>query len=188
MEYGPSRADRINSFALVSYIPDKLGEFFCKLRQELVQGCTARAHVTVLPPRQLTVDTEAARQWLAERVPANAAFEVSFTDIEVFPRTFVIYAEIGEGRKTLLDLHRSLNTCDLQFDEPYPYHPHVTLAQDLAIEDVQAAQELAVRRWREYRYSRRYSVEQLAFVQNQRNCWVDLAEYDLRGIPELPVG
>jgi len=49
----PAAWDRINSFALVSYIPEPLAGFLDRLRQELVPDCFLRAHVTILPPRPI---------------------------------------------------------------------------------------------------------------------------------------
>ena len=45
----PALGDRINSYAVVSYIPGALGEFITRLREELVKGCVAQSHVTILP-------------------------------------------------------------------------------------------------------------------------------------------
>jgi hypothetical protein len=56
----PSSMDRINMFALVSYVPGRLGEFLDRLREELVTGCKAHSHVTLLPPRPLSISTERA--------------------------------------------------------------------------------------------------------------------------------
>ena len=44
--------ERINSYAVVCYIPGALGEFITRLRESLVPGCTAQSHVTILPPRR----------------------------------------------------------------------------------------------------------------------------------------
>ena len=52
--------DGVNSYALVSYIPDPLRRFLDDLRRELVPGCVPAAHVTVLPPRPLSGTVEEA--------------------------------------------------------------------------------------------------------------------------------
>ena len=56
----PDMSDRINSYALVSYIPGRLGDFITKLRQDLIAGCVAQSHVSILPPRPLQVDPQVA--------------------------------------------------------------------------------------------------------------------------------
>ena len=48
MYKGPTVWDRINSFALVTYIPEPLAGFLDRLRQELVPNCFLRAHATIL--------------------------------------------------------------------------------------------------------------------------------------------
>ena len=80
----------------------------------------------------------------------------------------------GLGSSELSKMHRSLNSGELEFQEPFPYVPHITVAQDPA--DVAAAVETAGRRWREYSGMREFTVEKLTFVQNTlENQWVDLA-------------
>ena len=47
----PNAADRIGEYALVIYIPDPLGSFLNRIREELAPGgLPGRAQVTVLPP------------------------------------------------------------------------------------------------------------------------------------------
>src|SRR3954449_9213128 len=54
-------------FALVSYIPGRLAEFLDRLRCELSPGCRLRAHVTILPPRPVDLNThETVRQIATE--------------------------------------------------------------------------------------------------------------------------
>jgi 2'-5' RNA ligase len=101
-------------------------------------------------------------------------------DVEVFPSTQVIYLGLKSGNAELTRLHRTLNAGRCQFQEPFPFHPHVTLARDLPDEKVPAAAELAVRRWREFKQPRDFMVDQLVFVKNTyNNCWVDVAGCEL---------
>ena len=58
--------------------------------------------------------------------------------IEVFPQTDVIYIEIGAGAAELYSLHFAMNSSALDFQEPFAYHPHITLAQELPHERVEA--------------------------------------------------
>jgi 2'-5' RNA ligase len=88
----------------------------------------------------------------------------------------VIYLSIGAGYRELESMHAALNQGPLQFDEPFVYHPHVTLAQQLLPEDVEGALALARKRWREFPYSHSFTVDRLTFVQNtEENRWADLA-------------
>ena len=168
--------DRINSFALVSYIPDPLAGFLDRLRQELVPNCFLRAHVTVLPPRPIDAPDQA---WALLRtcIPRFSPFEVQMTDVEVFPVSDVIYINVGSGCQELRCVHDALATDALQFSEPFGYHPHVTLAQDLKSDELDELVTVARNRWTEFAFEKSFRVEKLMFVQNtRRNEWIDLAE------------
>ena len=170
----------MNVFALVIYIPDPLGRFLDDLRREVVPHCNPRAHVSVLPPRPLAVDWSAATTQVRALTDGCAPFEVEVRDVRVFPVTDVVYLGIGDGFSTLDRMHSSMNRGTLEFREPFSYHPHITLAQEIPHEDVASVQELACRRWAEYRGRRGFRAERAVFVQNTvQNCWIDLAAFSL---------
>lgn len=173
--------DGINSFALISYLPEPLAGFLNSLRCELVPRCQAKTHVTVLPPRPLAGGVpESAWRDLNAALETVAPFRVELTSIEVFPGTNVIYLSIGAGFRELERLHAELNHGGLEFAEPYNYHPHVTLAQQILPEDVESAAARARSRWREFPSSRSFMFDRLTFVQNTvENRWADLAEREL---------
>lgn len=167
----------INSFALISYIPEPLAGFLDSLRRELVPRCQAKSHVTVLPPRPLESGlAESAWGDLHDSLNGFPPFRVELGSIEVFRDTNVIYLSIGGGYRELEQMHAALSRGPLQFVEPYDYHPHVTLAQQLTADEVEPALVLARRRWREFPYSHSFTVDRLTFVQNTiENRWADLA-------------
>src|SRR5271170_3812299 len=122
----------VNSFALISYLPEPLAGYLDSLRCELVPRCQARTHVTVLPPRPLAAGLpESAWQELNDYLDDFPPFRVELTTIDVFQGTNVIYLSVGAGYRELEQMHEALNRGPLQFAEPYRYHPHVTLAQGL---------------------------------------------------------
>lgn len=175
--------ERLNVFALVVYIPDPLGKFLDDLRRELVPHYNPHAHISVLPPRPLSVAWPLASGEARAVLEACPPFDVELEDVATFPVTDVIYLEVGAGAATFRDLHRSMCQGPLGFDEPFPYYPHVTLAQEIPHERVGETQNLARRRWQEFRGQRRFRVQTAVFVQNtQRDCWVDLAEYELGAV------
>src|SRR5689334_3885027 len=91
---GPLRAgenQRLDVFALVIYIPDPLGRFLDDLRRELVPHYNPHAHVSVLPPRTLSVAVATASEQARALVEGFNPFEVELTDIGIFPHTDVIY-------------------------------------------------------------------------------------------------
>lgn len=176
--------DRLNVFALVIYIPDPLGRFLDDLRRELVPLYNPHAHVSVLPPRPLLVDWRLASEQLRGLTDNWAPFEIALTEVNIFPLTKVIYIELGRGASELRRMHGAMERDALAFEEPYEYHPHVTLAQEIDGQNVEALAECAARRWREYRGPRSFRAERAMFVQNTlQNCWIDLAEYSLGAVP-----
>jgi 2'-5' RNA ligase len=172
--------ERLNVFALVIYIPDPLGRFLDDLRRELAPQCNPHAHVSVLPPRLLAVEWQAAAEQARALMAGWAPFDVELAGLQIFPVTNVIYIEIGAGAAELRRMHTAMNAGALEFEEPFPYHPHITLAQEIPQQEVPAIYELAQRRWREYGGSGVFRAERTVFVQNRLDdCWIDLAEYRL---------
>lgn len=173
-------AGRINQYALVAYIGGRLGEFLLNLRQEIVPGCNLRSHVSILPPRPLAGTEADAASFMQASSRLHPAFLVELNEVEVFPVTNVIYIAVGAGLPDLHRMHGALNASSLQYAEPFAYHPHITLAQEIPADRHAAALALCQARWREYTGPRNFPVETLTFVQNTTSCgWVDLSEVHL---------
>src|SRR5712671_2749449 len=117
MYKGPSVWDRINSFALVSYIPDPLAAFLDRLRQELVPNCFLRAHVTILPPRPITSTPREAWDCVCAVARQFYPFECELSRIEVFPVSDVIHLAVGSGAEQLRRMHEAMNIDGLEFKE-----------------------------------------------------------------------
>ena len=182
---------RINSFALVSYLSGPLAELLDEIRHDFAPESRAKAHLTVLPPRPLFGAPTLPPNGASEAIPEATAetieelkirlkdfqpFQVELGGIEVFPGTQVIYVSVKTGFTELERMHRTLNAGCVACQEPYPYHPHVTVVQELAPEDVRNAAQFARWRWSEFKHSRSVWVDRLTFVQNTlENCWTDLA-------------
>jgi 2'-5' RNA ligase len=180
MQCSEGEGERINSFALVCYIPDPLGAYLSKVRKELVPGCFARSHVTILPPRPLRVPPEAAIAALHDDLKDAIPFTLELSQVEIFKTSSVVYIGVGTGRNELVDMHSALNKDSLSFDEPHQYHPHVTLAQDLRPDQVVGMCEKARKLWSSYKGPAKFGVEALTFVQNTESChWIDLETFDL---------
>jgi 2'-5' RNA ligase len=109
------------------------------------------------------------------------AFEMEAGDIEVFPRTGVIYIGLNRGGDELRVLHEALHTGAWDFAEPFEYCPHITLAQDFDPDLTGRLAALARQRWQAYPGPRAFRAETLTFVQNTTgNSWLDLATFRLR--------
>lgn len=175
----------VDSFALVSYLPNPLAAFLDELRHGFAPDSRARAHVTILPPRPLQPspdreNIDAGWAQIQSRLSNVSPFRVELGEIEVFEETAAIYIAVLDGHSELCRLHELLDTGGMRFSEPFPYHPHVTVAQELSREDVHAAAQFARWRWSEFAHDRHFLVDRLTFVRNTlENCWVDLAAFDL---------
>ena len=171
---------RLNVFALVIYIPDPLGRFLDDLRRELVPGCNPHAHVSVLPPRPIAVDWTVAGEQVRECAGEWTPFEISLEGIRMFPVTNVIFIELGKGSDEMFKIHEAMNSGSLAFNEPFVYHPHITLAQEIPQERAEYVNQRARELWDAWTGPRVFRAERAAFVQNTLgNLWIDLAEYSL---------
>lgn len=169
-----------DAFALVAYLPNHIASFVDRLRRELAPGCKLRAHITILPPRQLSCTARMASKELHEAISQFRSFRVELKEIEVFSASDVIYLSIGAGWEELNELHATLSRGECGAKELWCYHPHVTLGQDLASDALARAKEIAERRWREYAGPREFTVDKLVFVQGSpERGWADLEEIEL---------
>jgi 2'-5' RNA ligase len=193
----PSTWDRLNSFALVSYIPEPLAGYLDRLRQELVPNCFLRAHITILPPRPIRTSPKEAWDAIQRIAPQFSPFDVELDHIEVFPVSDVIYIKPSEGVEELQRMHAALNTDGLFFQERFSYEPHVTLAQDLRPDELDELAAVAREGWAQVYFSKKFRIEKVFFVQNT-HCgeWLDLGECSLghaesklvEGVPDEVVG
>lgn len=186
MGFDPNGMHPVNQFALVIYIPDPLGRLLDDLRRELAPNCIPHAHVSVLPPRPISTPWQVVCEEARARVEEFDPFKIEAGDVNVFEKSEVVYLEVTRGGDELRRMHAALSQGSLKFEEPYEYHPHITLAQELPHEDVPAVIDMAGRRWREYSGPRWFLAEKVTFVQNtSKNRWIDLAEFSLGAVPVL---
>lgn len=179
----PAPEECLNVFALVIYIPDPLGRFLDDLRRELAPDCNPHAHVSVLPPRPLAVPWQVASDEARGVIDSWQPFDVELTTIQIFPVTQVVYLEIGGGAWGLREMYTAMHRTSLAYEEPFPYHPHVTLAQEIPHCDVARVHAVAQQRWQEYRGDRHFRAERAVFVQNTiDNRWIDLADYSFGAV------
>jgi 2'-5' RNA ligase len=179
----------LGQFALVSYIPDPLARFLDDLRMELTPRCNPRAHVTILPPRPLPsdVDVKDTVHLLVEECRNLPPFRVEPGDIRVFEESSVVYLDIARGMGELREFYRALNRGPLAFKESFPYHPHITIAQNIPPDQAPRLSAAAREKWAEYRGPRGFIIAALSFVQHVApSIWTDVATVQV-GV-EVPVG
>lgn len=167
-------------YALVSYVPDPLGGYLNRLRSSLVTGCRLQSHVTLLPPRQLKAPPEKLIEELNRRAGKLPPFEVTLGDVEIFETTRVIYVAIQRGWRQLEEYHSVLSEGILWYEEYYPFHPHMTLGQEIPGPEFEETLEAAREGWRNCRHSKTFRVADLTFVRNvDPNRWDTLSEHRL---------
>jgi 2'-5' RNA ligase len=175
-----SLKETLGHFALVSYIPDPLATFLDDLRIELTPLAKPRAHVTVLPPRPHDHDlAETIERLKIESKPFHS-FRVEIGDIEIFQASHVVYLGFRRGVVELCELYKALNQGSLEYAESFPYHPHVTIAQNIAPAAAPQLAEIAIDRWAHYTGPRGFTVSRFSFVQHVApSVWVDVATIEL---------
>ena len=169
----------VNLYALVGYIPAPLGEFLDGLRGHLVPGCNLRSHVSLLPPRPISSSQTDAWKQIARMSNQTERFRIELGDVQIFPETSVIYIGLAKGSEQLFQVHHKLNQDTLHNKEPFPYHPHITLAQKFPSKDLPRLREIATSEWKNCRLTRGFDVDVITFVQN-----LQLPGFDQHGQPE----
>ena len=176
----PAGRDCTGLYALVNYIPDPMGAYLNELRAELVPGCKLRSHVTLLPPRALASPPKTLVSDLERRVPYLHSFDVTLGDIEIFESTGVIYLGLHNGQQEIEKMHRSLANGLFEYEEPFDFHPHITLAQEIPADRLQKCLNHAHARWRAWSHDRSFPILNLTFVRNVTPTrWDNLSEHVL---------
>ena len=134
----------------------------------------------MLPPRPIDLNIDESIRQIKAEGEDIPPFIVELGPVAVFDKSNVVYLKILRGERELHALHENLNAGQLEYDGPFPYHPHITLAQDLTREESGKLAEIACERWAAYDGPREFCVEELSFVRSYRpGIWQDLAYVDL---------
>jgi 2'-5' RNA ligase len=168
-------------YALVTYVRNPVGEFVEQLRREL-HPTTAHmaAHLTILPPRELTGSEAAALEFLEEACSHVIPFTVELGDVETFlPNTPTVFIEVKQAAYRMRELHDQLCGRGLHCQESWPYTPHLTILKTELDEQARAALAVARERWAQFPDKRQVDVEQLMFVRETEGCWQDVAPVPL---------
>jgi 2'-5' RNA ligase len=168
-------------YAAVAYVRDPVGIFVEALRRELHPAHThADAHVTILPPRPLGGTEQAAIDLLGEVCKTAAPFEVTMGEVETFiPVTPTVFLRVARGAYRMREMHDKFNRDALEFKEPWPYMPHLTIAKMDTPEEARKVLAIANQRWGTYSESRVVHITSLTFVKGIGERWVNLAEVPL---------
>ena len=167
-------------FALIGFVPGALGDYLNNMRQQLVPGSPHKSHITVLPPRLLGGSPGHLSGILCHRLHSVQPCRVGLGEVEIFSTTGVVYLGIESGGDDLRRIHDFLGQHEMACDETYPFHPHVTLAQDIPLLQSDGLAERASSLWKTWKGERSFLLERVSFVRGvSLSDWETLSEFDL---------
>ncbi|NUT70673.1 2'-5' RNA ligase family protein [Pseudarthrobacter sp. C4D7] len=98
------------------------------------------AHITLVTTTP-TRDWEATLRHVREVARGQNPFMVTIAGTGTFrPVSPVVFINVEDGFEECVDLHRKLQQGPLHRDLPFAYHPHVTIAHDVAPESLDEAE------------------------------------------------
>lgn len=98
------------------------------------------AHITLVTTTP-TQDWEATREHVREVARRQRPFMVTIAGTGTFrPVSPVVFINVEDGFGDCVDLHEKLQQGPLQRELPFAYHPHVTIAHDVAPESLDEAE------------------------------------------------
>jgi 2'-5' RNA ligase len=170
----------LNQFAVVAYIRGPLADFVNGLRCELTPGCPHQAHVTVLPPRSISIPVEQAIEESRQILSNFHPFGIRIGDVDLFPTTHTVKLVVADGVNELRTLHDLLGTGPFDGQDNYPYVPHVTLCKEDSGERMETVADVARRRWEQFGGYADLWIDTLTFVRQRADLtWADLADLPL---------
>jgi 2'-5' RNA ligase len=139
---------------------------------------TIPTHITLLPPTQVSPARAAdVDQHLSAVTRGSQPFTVHLAGSDTFrPVTQTSFVVVKDGAEECAALARAVRSGPLSRRLPYPYHPHVTLAVDLA-DDVHDRAEAEFERFEltfEVRSLERYEL-------TDYGVWESVAIFELGG-------
>lgn len=139
------------------------------------------AHITLVTttPAQ---DWEATREHVRDVARRQAPFKITISGTGSFrPISPVVFLKVEDGFDECVGLHEQLQTGPLERDLPFPYHPHVTVAHDVAPESLDEA-ETVLRN-----YTASFPVASMGLYEHDDNgIWQLREELDFGGDADQP--
>jgi 2'-5' RNA ligase len=170
-------------YALVAYMRNSTGRFVESMRQEVHPDHDhLPAHITILPPRQLSGTEDQAMEMLRQEIPKLDAFSVRLGEVETFfPMTPTVFIRVAKSAHRIREMHDRLNIGPLESAENWPFMPHVTIVKMSELGQAQAALDESRRRWSHFAGSPDVEISELTFVrEGEANRWIDLESISLR--------
>jgi 8-oxo-dGTP pyrophosphatase MutT (NUDIX family)/2'-5' RNA ligase len=158
---------------VIARLPEPLGIHVQAWRRALGDPAAGRIvpHLTLVPPQTVAERDLGRAAALVERAAAGAVpFLIELDGAATFlPDSPVAYLVVREGGPALADLEAALQESPLD-RRTHPFHPHVTLAQDLPVDRIEsAARDLAG-------FRAAFPVRELALMREEQDkVWRPLA-------------
>lgn len=147
-------------------------------RYSSAEVSTIPPHITLLPPADVPEwQLDAVQAHLARVAEDCPAFDVRLRGTATFrPVSPVVFLSVVEGISGCERLERGIRSGVLLRRRHFPYHPHVTLAQEVADDVLDQAFDEFVD------YSARFAAEAFTLsVRDESGAWSRLTEFTLRG-------
>lgn len=180
------QAEGLDFAAMVSYLPDPLGSYVRQLRRKLPGEHHPEPHITILPPRPLSVSLETAARQARAALQSFRRFAVELAAVRAFPETNVLYIDVEEGSGPIRDLHDALHKDALAGGEQFEFRPHITLSGPIPEPELPGARRLAENAWNTAGVPRRFVLGEVAFLWRKlgNGDWTRLWSQSLKPAPK----
>lgn len=135
------------------------------------------AHVTILAPVDVDADVlPSVLEHLADIAATTQPFRLGLRGTGTFrPVSPVVFVTVSEGISSCEQLERRVRSGDLAVETRFPYHPHVTVAHDVAEADLdRASDELAG-------FVAEFMVTRMSLHENVDGTWRLLRRFEFEG-------
>ncbi len=126
-------------------VPDPYGAELRRYRASFgdAQAEAVPTHITLLPPTIVESSAlEEIDEHLSKVASVHPRFRMQLRGTATFrPNSPVVFVALTEGISTCEVLSEAIRTGPLERDLPFPYHPHVTVAQEVSNEALDRAFE-----------------------------------------------
>jgi 2'-5' RNA ligase len=139
-----AKVDRVTTIGVAIAVPEpwaaELQRFRASFGDPLAEAIPA--HVTLVPPTEISDSLEKVERHLADVAAATPAFCLHLRGTATFrPTSPVVFISLAEGISACELLADAIRQGPLAQDLAFPYHPHVTVAHDLDDEALNRAFE-----------------------------------------------
>lgn len=159
------RSSKGNSVGVVIAVPEPMADELRRWRASFGDPLadTVPAHITLITITEYT-DWEATLKHVRRIANQQTAFRVQISGTGSFrPISPVVYLNVTDGFDECVRLHEILQSGPLERELPFAFHPHVTVAHDVADSSMDEA-EVSLKS-----YEATFMVETMGLYQHEPN-------------------